>query len=85
MIDTIQVKKTLKIAQDDQPQKVGFIIFSIASPSFHFNVPIVPPPVQTQVQELLHNLSPTQYIMKMRILEACDLLCNGLRFSATSL
>ena len=25
------------------------------------------------------NLSPTQYIMKMRIHEACDLLCNGSR------
>ena len=25
------------------------------------------------------NFSPTQYIMKMRIHEACDLLCNGSR------
>ena len=31
------------------------------------------------------NLSPTQYIMKIRIHEAYDLLSNGSRFLGTSL
>ena len=78
MIDTIQAKKTLKLAQGDQPRKSVLSSFRLRPQAFILMCQLSLRQFERKFKSYF-NLSPTQYIMKMRIHEACDLLCNGSR------
>ena len=78
MIDTIQAKKTLNLAQGDQPRKSVLSSFRLRPQAFILMCQLSLHQFERKFKSYF-NLSPTQYIMKMRIHEACDLLCNGSR------
>lgn len=84
MIDTIQAKKTLKLAQGDQPRKSVLSSFRLRPQAFILMCQLSLRQFERKFKSYF-NLSPTQYIMKIRIHEAYDLLSNGSRFSGTSL